>query len=246
MKNKFLFSVILILAITTVTIYSCQKEPIGKEVVLEVNAFESVGSLHNEALDFIFDDDIAYELSKIRRSKTTIDTIALVELILEKTNEFLIEKGSITIGDNTYDLSPITDLDLARDFSFSTEPSIYYSDCSGDPEEILVCINDIMDTYQNDTENPDYIEIMSTGWLYKYSIEYWIDNESNFMEQFGVSTSTKWFNWGTFAFQDLLGAASGAKWGFAGGPATAFGAALAGGIISSAVNAAGQAIWHEL
>lgn len=248
MKNYLKISFVLV-TITSFIIYSCTNEEktLENEQQIIIENFENVGKVHNDGLDFIFSDKTFDKISLIAKSQKNningIDTLAIANIILEQTNDFLKKEEQMNLGNLSVDLEPISNITDYFDIVKTNDLGVYFQ-CEGSSSEVIACIDSIMNEYRQNPDREDYNLVMSSGELYKHSVDYWSSKESR-KANFNRFQQKGWFNWAAFAKADAVGAWGGAEIGIIGGPSGAVGGAVAFGLMGSATNAAVQAAWHE-
>jgi len=243
---------VFLFAILSITIISCSKEEDNGtenpdiQTQLELNRtrqgdFTQVGKIHNEGLDYIFSPRTIQRIKDIAQPGKPVDTMAIASLIFQETNSFL--KGKTIQADGmTISLKEIDRLEDALTV-FAENKMDKYEDCKGTLEERKSCIKDIMKEFAQNPFGRQYIQMMSAGSVYDYSLDYWTSNEELFISYFR-NQQRGWFSWVSMAVSDVQGAYSGAQIGAVGGPAGAIGGAVAFGLMGSALNAAVQAAGH--
>ncbi len=242
----------------TVAFISCEKEDSGKNIQESkiekkiVNRdFNKIGILHNQAMDYIFDEDLKNKfmiLADKAKEDGFIDSLEVINIIVNKTNRFLNENPTVEIDGKLINIDFNIPFNKVVEMYYSNPPKNYFLDCEGDIVQSKQCVDELLSEFMNNTSHEDYNLVMCSGFIYKNSIDYWSNNESNYYDYFLNFSETErgWFNWRSFAGADLRGAISGAMYGGSLGPGGAVGGALAIGICGSAINASGQALIQEL
>lgn len=218
----------------------------------EITNFQKVGEFHNDGLDFIFTESTFNKIERIANSSTQyrtsgIDTLAIAELIIEETNAFIANNPTMVVDGQTITVPKITDIDEFMNVYRYQELEHYDMPIESSPTQTITSIDNKMSEFSLDPSQENFEGKMSTGSVYKHSVEYWSD-PNNPLNQYLNGTGYQnrgWFSWTAFAISDVQGAWSGAELGAATGtPAGVIGGAVAFGLCSSALNAAVQATIH--
>jgi len=249
-------SYIFLTLILTIGFLACTKEEkseINENSNLEISNFEKVGLMHNNGLDFIFSSKTFNRIQEIgERAKNNrnngIDTLAIAQIVFEETNNFIANNNTIDLEGNIIEIQPLNDLNEFMEIYRARELKVFSVPTDKQTaEEIKLDIDNIMKNYLDNTDADDYYKVMSTGSLYKHSVDYW-SSEANRSADFSFlytnSASRGWFSWVSFVRSDVMGAWGGAEIGAIGGPAGVIGGAVAFGLCSSALDAAVQSAIH--
>jgi len=245
-KFYFMKKIFSLVALTgmlmLMTFNSCNKDNSLTEIDSKSD-FKKIGQIHNKGLDYIISktkisDFITKPNNPFSKNGTTIDTLAVAQHIMEQVNAFLINETLIINGEN-FDFQELISLD---DFF-----NIYnYSDIGPYTNIPITIKNETVNEINTiiNTINPNDIEFskkISTGELYKFSLNYWDDFDASRILPNNLNRTSKEisFNWLSVGMSDAQGAYGGFAMGGSGG-------AVAIGLMSSAYNMCIQALWQSL
>lgn len=245
----------IILAILMVGVfYACssdEKSAVETNSEFRIENFNKIGEIHNQGLDEILNDNTFNQIEKIVNPNVLlrnngIDTLAIAQLIFDETNKFIERNSTIVIDGQTINIPQITSFEVFMDVHRNEKLEYYDNPNENSSDETITSIeNKMLELSLNELQD-NYFSKMSTGSVYKHSVEYWSDPNnplSQYLNANGVQ-NRGWFNWAALAVSDAQGAWGGAKLGATTGPAGAIGGAVAFGLCNSALNAAIQATVH--
>lgn len=193
--------------------------------------YDIVGVIHNEGLDYFLNNSSLAEI-KSYNTNGKIDTLGLATYVKDIVNDYLIEKGSFKIGDETIQLTTINNINDYFSIKNTSDTGSFINCNTLNLANDLLCIDNIINN--TDTKNKDYEKIMCTGKIYEYSLNYWSTFDNNVYLR-GANCGN--FNWLSVGVSDAQGAwggfGLGGLWG-----------AVAFGLCGSAYNMAIQAAWN--
>lgn len=252
--RKYKSYIILAILITGV-FYACSSDEnstIEKNSEFRIDNFDKIGEIHNQGLDEILNDKTFNQIEEIvnpdlQLRSYVIDTLAIAQVIFDETNSFIARNPTIVIDGQTINIPQITSFDVFMDVYRNEKLEYYDNPNENSSDETITSIeNKMLELSLNELQDTYYSK-MSTGSVYKHSVEYWSDpnNPINQYITFADQQNRGWFNWANLAMSDATGAWGGAKIGAVTGPAGAIGGAIAFGLCNSALSAAVQVAWHK-
>lgn len=248
-------SYIILTLIFAGILYACSTDNKSEiqENELNISNFNKVGEIHNQGLDAILNDKTFNDIENIvnpngqLRSNNVIDTLAIAQLIFNETNSFIARNPTIVMDGQTINIPQLSSFDEFMDTYRNQILEYYDLPDENSPDGTITSIENKMLELSLNNLQDEYYSKMSTGSVYKHSVEYWSDPNNplnEYISEEGLQ-NRGWFNWVSLAMSDASGAWSGAQLGAVTGPAGAIGGAVAFGLCHSALNAAVQAAVHK-